>query len=368
MKLLRKLATIREIKEIKPIPGADKIEVAVVDGWECVVKKDENFHTGDMVIYIEIDSIMPKKPEFEFLAERKYRIKTIKLRKQVSQGLVLPLSFLPSTKYKLNDDVTKILGITKYDTELEQEMKIANDTKVNPIIKYLLRFNFFRKLYNKYRGTRIRKGNFPSWIVKTDEERIQNLPDLFEQLKRDKIELVATEKIDGTSSTYFYRNSEFGICSRNMKLDKDTKCYFKGKSPYYEIANQLNIETVLKSIAKEFHKEAVVLQGEIIGEGIQGNKYHIDGYQFRAFNLILNGKKLDQIEMQSILEPYDIKCVDTVNAHLKLEGELTETPFKYAKGKSLLLKTQNREGIVLRNYDRGISFKIINPEFLLEEA
>lgn len=112
---MRKLATIREIAEIKPIPDADRIEVARIDGWEVVVSKKDNFHVGDRVVYVEIDSKMPETPEYEFLKSRKYVVKTIVMRGQVSQGLVMPLSVLPIGEYKLGQDVTGILGITKYD-------------------------------------------------------------------------------------------------------------------------------------------------------------------------------------------------------------------------------------------------------------
>ena len=106
----RKLAHIEIIEELREIPGADKIEVAKVLGWECVVKKGE-FKKGDIVVYVEVDSIMPDKPEYEFLRDRKFRIRTIKLKGQVSQGLVLPC---PSSLGFVGDDVTDILGITKY--------------------------------------------------------------------------------------------------------------------------------------------------------------------------------------------------------------------------------------------------------------
>lgn len=219
---MRKLATIRTIANIKPIPNADRIEVAQIDGWEVIISKSDNFSQGDKVVYIEIDSKMPKTPEYDFLKSRRYVVKTIKLRGQVSQGLVLPLAVLPSGNYKVGDDVTEILGVTKYDPEAEQENAIvAENKKQNPIIKYLMRFKWFRKLVIK----RTTKDKFPDWIKKTDEERIQNKPRLFEQLKADKTPLSVTEKVDGTSATYFLRKAkknkyEFGVCSRNKTSSK----------------------------------------------------------------------------------------------------------------------------------------------------
>lgn len=190
---MRKLATIRMISEKRPIEGADRIEVAVVDGWEVVVKKDE-FQIGENVVYIEIDSIVPEREEFEFLRERKFRVRTIRLRKQISQGLILSMSILPHRRFGVGDDVTNILGIKKYDPEAEQEAKLLNtkESKVkNPIIKFMLKFGWFRKLYLK---PKTRKGGFPIWIVKTDEERIQNKTAMFNIEKDLETEFEVTEK------------------------------------------------------------------------------------------------------------------------------------------------------------------------------
>jgi len=124
---MRNLASIQKITELRPIKGADKIEVAQILGWEVVVKKDE-FKVNDLIVYIEVDSIVPEKSEFEFLRERKFRVRTIKLRKQISQGIAFPLNILPEKKRKLSEnfDVTEILGITKYDPQLQEESKLKD--------------------------------------------------------------------------------------------------------------------------------------------------------------------------------------------------------------------------------------------------
>lgn len=357
---MRRLATIRKVSDLRPIEGADRIEVALVDGWEVVVKKDE-FQVGDSVVYIEIDSIVPEREEFEFLRERKFRVRTIKLRKQISQGLILPLSILPKGKYKLEDDVTDILGIKKYDPEAEQEAKLLNskEKKVkNPIIKFMLKFNWFRKLYLK---PKTRKGGFPTWIVKTDEERIQNKTAMFNIEKDLGTEFEVTEKIDGQSGTYYLKKNgnkyDFGVCSRNILLTKEDN------SSYWTIARQLYIKDVLGSLIG--NADRIVLQGEILGDGIQGNKYKVSGYDFYAFNLIIDGKKIDTIEMFKILSEYCIKTVPILETHFKMKDSISEM-VDYAKGNSLLLK-RRREGVVIRSYTRNISFKVINPEFLLEE-
>lgn len=223
---MRKLATIRTIANIKPIPNADRIEVAQIDGWEVIISKSDNFSQGDKVVYIEIDSKMPKTPEYDFLKSRKYVVKTIKLRGQVSQGLVLPLAVLPPGDYKVGDDVTEILGVTKYDPEAEQENAIvAENKKRNPIIKYFMRFKWFRKLVIK----RTVKDKFPDWIKKTDEERIQNKTGLFEQLKTNKTQLSVTEKVDGTSAPIF--DNEF-VIPEEWEIS-DIVHYVQGKSQIY---------------------------------------------------------------------------------------------------------------------------------------
>lgn len=359
---MRHLATVRTITDIRPIPDADKIEVAQVDGWECVVAKTDGFKIGDKVVYIEIDSIVPDRPEFEFLRDRKFRVRTIKLRKQVSQGLVLPLSILPSGKtYNINDDVTEVLGIKKYDPQAEQEAKLlesnAHKTKIwYP--KFLMRFKWFRNLV-----TKPKKGGFPSWIVKTDEERIQNKTAMFNIEKENGTEFSVTEKIDGQSGTFFLecigkKKYEFGVCSRNIRLSTPNG------SSYWTIARTLEIEKCLKSLIEDHNR--IVLQGEIIGTGIQGNKYKVDGYDFYAFNLIIDGKKINTEEMTNVLALYGIKSVPIVEKNMKLKDTVQEM-VEYAKGKSVLLPSQKREGIVVRNYERNISFKVINPDFLLAE-
>jgi len=358
---MRKLASVREIKEIRPIENADAIETAIVDGWECVVKKSENFKAGDKVVYIEIDSIVPERPEFEFLRERKFRVRTIKLRKQVSQGLVLPLNILPQGDYNLDDDVTDILGVRKYDPEgeLEQQLITKEVKKVkNPIIKFMLKFKWFRKLYlpkKEFKG-------FPTWIVKTDEERIQNKTRMFEIEKELGTKFIVTEKLDGQSATYFLERVKgklkFGVCSRNVNLSNDSN-----NSSYWAIARDLHIKEILEQLIGD--AESIVLQGEIIGEAIQGNKYKIKGYDFYAFNLIIGGEKIHTIKMEEILRDYCIKTVPILENNFTLKDTIADM-VEYSKGNSVLLKTK-REGVVIRNYDRSISFKVINPDFLLSE-
>lgn len=203
---MRKLASVEIIDKLEPIPNADRILKATVKGWECVVSKSDNFQVGDKIIYIEVDSILPARPEFSFLKERKYRVRTIKLRKQISQGLILPLSYLKGN-YAVGDDVTKELGIKKYDPQAEAEKEVVRKAVkakgfFAPLINFMMRYRWFREFYGKLV---VQNCNFPTDICsKTDEERIQNLPTLFKKLQVDKTPLTATEKIDGCHS---YRSS-----------------------------------------------------------------------------------------------------------------------------------------------------------------
>ena len=175
--MTRKLAHIEYITDIQPIPKADLIAVATVLGWKVVVKKGE-FKVGDKVVYVEVDSIMPALPQYEFLKERKYRIRTIKLKGQVSQGLVLPLSSLPEgwKKLSIGQDVTDALSIVKYDPQAEDE----SSQNTSSFVKFMKRFKWYRKFFmNK------KKGGFPDWIKKTDEERIQNMPQILSDYRHD---------------------------------------------------------------------------------------------------------------------------------------------------------------------------------------
>lgn len=358
---MRQLATIRTIASTRPIQGADRIEVAQVDGWECVVKKGE-FEVGQHIVYVEVDSVMPERPEFEFLRDRKFRVRTIKLRGQVSQGLVLPLDILPAGNYKLGDDVTELLGVTKYDPQAQQEALLLTKqpkTPTNPVVKFLMRFKWYRRLFMKPK----RKGGFPDWIVKTDETRIQNLTTLFDIERKKGTLFSVTEKVDGQSATYFLqkisrRKYEFGVCSRNIRLGTPDN------SSYWTIARKYDIENVLKKLIGEY--QTIVLQGEICGDGIQGNKYHISGYDLFAFNLIYPDHKCTTAEIKETLAPFGIKSVPIVEEGKALPETIAEL-VEYSKGKSVVRKEQKREGVVMRNVQNNISFKVINPDFLLAE-
>lgn len=364
---MRKLATIRKIKEIYPIPNADRIEVAVIDGWQCIVNKSDGFKVGDLVVYIEIDSVLPDKPEFEFMRKYKFRVKTIKLRGQVSQGLVLPISVLGTNPYCEGADVTETLGIKKYDPESAQEkvwwQKLAVQNKIEfPWwLKPFKRIGFIRNWWiNKHKTV----DDFPDFIKKTDEERIQNMPILFDSLKKRGIVLCVTEKLDGTSATYFLKDGKFGVCSRNKWILKEDD------SPYWQMAKKYEIEQFLRGVYDSFyHKpKLLVLQGEIIGHGIQSNKYHMSDRSLFAFNFIIDGKRCDYHDMKEYLEYSSINVVPDLGNIIVLPNQEIQDLVELSKGRSLYRDGKEpREGIVCRNELEHVSFKVINPDFLLKE-
>lgn len=360
---MRKLASLRRISDIRPIDNADFIEVCVVDGWEVVTKKGQ-FNIGDLIVYIEIDSKVPENDDFEFLRDRGFNVKTIKLRKQVSQGLIMPTGILPFDVYQEGDDVTDKLGITKIETKSDIEANKVSIQKTPKWFRKLMRFVWFRKLIgDRHLAKLSKKSLFPDWIKKTDEERVQNIPRLYNEMHEDYKMFTITEKLDGQSATYglkkgFFRD-EFVVCSRNIKRPHNDN------SSFWQINDQHGMMAVLKSMANQYSKQNIVLQGEVIGQGIQGNKYNKVGYEFYAFNLIIDGHKVNYLTMESILDRYGIKCVPLIDDKFLLPGTINEI-VDYATRKSLVNKSINQEGIVARSGD--VSFKVINPDFLLKEC
>lgn len=263
---------------------------------------------------------------------------------------------------ELGTDVTEIIGITKYDPQSQQETQLLTKQPQLPkssVAKLLMRFKWYRKLFMKSKH----KGGFPDWITKTDETRIQNLTRLFDVERKKGTKFSVTEKVDGQSATYYLRKVsrrkyEFGVCSRNIHLGTPDN------SSYWTVARKYDIENVLKKLIGEY--ETVVLQGEICGDQIQRNKYHISGYELFAFNLIYPDHKCSTAEIKDLLTPFGIKTVPIVEEGKVLPDSIAEL-VEYSKGKSTVRKEQKREGVVMRNVEKNISFKVINPDFLLAE-
>jgi len=334
---MRKLASIQLITNLEPIEGADWIEKATILGWQLVVKKGD-FKINDKVVYCEIDSILPDKPEFGFLKSRGMRIRTIRLRGTLSQGICFPLSILPNQEDVLvGKDVTEILGVTKYE----------------PPIPACL--------------SGIIKGTFPSFIPKTDETRVQILQNLLNKYEGERCYI--TEKIDGSSVTYYIKDGVFGVCSRNMELVEDLN------NSYWKVARAMDIENKLRKLNGNF-----AIQGELYGEGIQENKYRLKGQTAVFFNLF-DIDKFSYVSFylfQSILIDLDIPTVPVVEVNYFLERDIPTLI-----NKSLIRSALNpkiwAEGIVIRpieekldlllsneKFNNGrVTFKVINPEFLI---
>lgn len=362
---MRELASIQTISSIEPIHGADTIVKATVLGWSVVVKKDE-FKIGDLCIYIEIDSIVPEKAEFEFLRQRKFRVRTIKLKNTVSQGLCLPLSYLPKSKLKIKEglDVTTLMGLIKFDPEGDKEAKLLEQqatVKFKRLAKFMKRYKWYRVFMLKPNKT-----SFPKFITKTDEERCQRMPWLFEQEYGTKFSV--TEKEDGTSLTVFlvknpfkwmfWKPLLFGVCSRNIHLVKPDN------SVYWKIVKQEGIEGKMMKVYKDIKKD-LILQGEIIGAGIQENKYKLQGIHFHAFNVKIDNTRVSNEKMHEFCRGLGINTVTILDDAFTLP-ETMEELITYATDKSVLNSDELREGVVLRNADKNISFKVISPEFLLK--
>jgi RNA ligase (TIGR02306 family) len=348
---MRKLASIQTVNAAEPIPNADAIEKIRVLGWWVVVKKGE-FQPGDKLVYCEIDSLLPERAEFEFLRPNCYkpaqtdgtgaviqaagfRIKTIKLRGQVSQGICFPLSILPpGTATDDDTDVTEALAIRKWEPP-----QTGSSGRV--------------------------KGSFPGFLPKTDETRVQVLEKVIDRHRG--LTFYMTEKLDGTSFTAFIREGEFGVCSRNMLLDTTDEM-----STLVRIAKRLGLEERLRALSTARGFE-VAIQGEVIGPGVQQNKYALPEITLRVFNVfnVTAYRFLDHPDFLSATAEMGLEAVPQLGT-VELNHTVDEL-VSLSEGMSVLNAKAQREGIVLRPlaevedpYLGRLSFKAINPKFLLK--
>lgn len=377
----RALAYVVTVDETMPLEGYDRVKYARTNGWWCIVGKDE-VEVGDKAIYFEIDSLVPKNDErFAFMEKRNYRVKTQKMCKVVSQGLLMPLSLFPELgDLKVGTDVTKTLGIKYYEPE-DNARKRASDPNAkyksmgarHPKIaktkwyRWFMRREWGRRLMFVFFGKKKDKKNtFPAWVVKTDEERCQNQPWRFKEGNDQK--WIVTEKIDGTSTTATYRKGRkygFYICSRNVVFDKpDKKCYYE-TNVYTEMAEKYHFEDVLKDIVDKFELEWATIQGETYGAGIQKRDYTMTGHYFVAFNLIFSDRgRLNSYDARDILAHYDIPFVPLICDDYVLPATVEEM-LEYAEGVSAI-DGLPREGVVLRSQDGVDSFKAVSNSFLMK--
>lgn len=366
---MRKLATIRVIQSVEPIQGKDRVELAHVDGWTCMVSKADGFKAGSKCIFCEPDSVFPAIEQWAFLAKYKYRIKTQKFKDSLgvavySQGLVLPLTALKGyvkehdDLFKVGDDVTKALGITQYEETMDKEPQ----TKKPKYYNFLMRFAIFRKLLLPKKVL----GKFPDFIKKTDEERIQNCPNI---LKTDTV-WTATEKVDGQSGTFavvrhrrlFKDKYEFIVCSRNFRLNRPDNSSYWSVAKKYDIKNKL-IELMNGDVKCDW----VAIQGECIAPNVQKNKYKVKEADLYVFNLIYPEGRVSSLLGKQVIEDLGMKWVPIVCANIRIDNMSVEDILEYATGESKLVKGL-REGIVFRSGDGKLSFKAVSPEFLIKHG
>lgn len=349
---MRKLASIRRIDNLKPIEGADAIECAAIGGWSVVVKKGE-FAVGELAVYFEIDSWIPtelapflskgKEPR-EFEGVKGERLRTVKLRGQLSQGLLVPIEILrskvggPDFEF-IGDcedmDVTELLGIKKWEKPMNAQL------------------------------AGMARGNFPSLIPKTDQERAQNLVKEIVAANEKGTQFEITEKLEGSSMTVYRLRGEFGVCSRNMDL-KETE-----GNTFWQVAREDDINA--KMIAVDEHWDFAI-QGELIGPGIQGNIYNLSKPEFRVFDVydIQAGEYLDPPARRALIDHMGLRHVPVLASHATLYDTLgiTDMPqlLKYAEGKSVMgLIGCEREGVVFKEVRGGFTFKAISNKYLLGE-
>lgn len=410
---VRELCYVVKIDDIKPIEGKDRVECAVVGGWTIMVKKDE-FKPGDLAIYFEIDSKVPEKEPFLFLEQKHYKIKTQKYKTPSgqfwSQGLIMSAKDFGWEKkedgiydnkqncHKLEDEsrfLTQILEVT-YADAFDNVRKSNGPDKYKRMaarhpelfkkdfIKWLYRKSWGKKLLFVFFGRSAKKTDWPNWVVKTDEERIQNLPNLFPP---DDTPWMATEKIDGTSTTFTLKKGLFNkytflVCSRNVVFDKPDKNCFYETNVYTEMAEKYNMEEVLKKLFntpslwlrsdRDESLSFITIQGETYGGSIQKRNYNTDKHDLKVFNLIYGYKKgktvrvvrANPLEMERILKVFSIPTVPIVDEKFYLP-QTCEELVKMADGPSAI-DGEMREGLVFRTYDGLRSFKAVSNPFLLK--
>lgn len=373
---MRKLATIRKIADIQPIDGADKIELAKISGWQVVIAKDVGHKIGDKVVYCEIDSYLPIQPEFEFLRKTSYkkmsngdegfRLKTIRLRGEISQGLIIPLNdasilaarlaneqedpddyFMMFSEMELGTDITNLLGIVKYDPPVPAQL--AGKAK----------------------------GSFPGFIPKTDQERVQNIDvdkrqfiyEYDDKGKKSVFEkrYFITEKLDGSSFTCYYRDGEFGVCSRNLELIETED------NTFWQVARKLDLENKLKSVSDEVGN--IALQGELIGPGIQKNMYGLTEPTVKFFDVFSIDKRkyLPFTDTHKLIHAMQLESVPLLQAKpaVFLPDSIDEI-LELAEGKTREWKGNQfrkaeREGIVfVEDSPSRFTFKAISNKYLLK--
>lgn len=338
---MRKMATIRKIDNIRPIVDADAIECAVVGGWTVVVKKGE-YTVGDLAVYCEIDSFVPTtiapfltKPGHyakTFEGVEGERLRTVKLRGQLSQGLLLPMQVAVGSEE--GADVSDILGIKKYEAPIPAAL--AGEVK----------------------------GMFPSRIPKTDQERIQNLSVELTEWMAEELHWEVTEKLDGSSMTVYMLDGEVGVCSRNLDLKRNPD------NSLWRAAIKHKLEEKLAGYGN------IAIQGELVGNGIQGNIYKMRDQDFYVYDIydIDAGRYFTPADRKMFVQALDLLHCPVLAYSANLVDTLGITNMdqilKFAEGHSVMgdIVGPTREGLVFKCHEKQVSFKAISNKFLMKHG
>lgn len=376
----RELAYIVKVLETKDIEGYDKVHLVTLLGWKCVAPV--NIHKGDLVVYFEIDSLLPKDDNrFSFLASKKFRIKAIKICGVVSQGLILPLSDFPELKgCKEGDFVTDKLHVEKYDPDAINECSVKSKVSdfqravdrhpkifKNPIVKYLMKYKSARWLFSKIFVKKKDKCSWPEWLPKTGSERIQNMPHLF----GCKDKYIITEKVDGASTSFILNEKDkYIVCSHNVikNPEKDSDgCNFYKSNVWTESGVNYNIESVLRSLKKEHKLKTVAIQGETYGDGIQKRNYSLKNnkHGFVVFHIWFDGVRQPIKDMIAICDKYNIPHVHVYNYEYSIPDTVEQIIEDVDKSKSNI-DGGDIEGFVFYSQDGQQNFKCVSPNFLLK--
>lgn len=339
---MRKLVTIQEIAGVRPIEGADAIELVLIMGWQCVAKKGE-FKKGEFCVYFEVDSYLPLDERYEFLRRTSYRnndymgegfrVKTITFRGELSQGLALPLSLFPELSGQpQGEDVSELLSVRKWEMP-----EVAGSSGIDI-------------------------GDKPYGIPTTDETRLQSLPEFLEAFKGKSYYI--TTKMDGTSCSVYVKDGKIGVCGRNKEYKEDADTC----SMWAWVIKQ-GLKSKLIAL-----NENIAIQGEFCGAGIQKNRLRLAEPTLYVFDIVrLDGdRKVGLLDMQNYCSRLDLNMVPIEesgdNFDYTLDELLEKARGKYASG-------LDKEGIVVRTQDVGydpalrhkMSFKVINNDFLKKE-
>ena len=344
---MRKLASIQRIWKIEPIEGADRIELAHILGWQCVVNKGQ-FREMDLAVYFEVDSFLPIAPEFEFLRASSYRktdimgegfrLRTMKFRGQISQGLLLPVSAFPAipADAELGTDVTEILGVKKW--EIEERITTG--------------------------GTMI--GTLPYDIPHTDETRVQAEPDLIQAFAG--LEYYISTKMDGSSHSVGIDENGFHVTGHNYEYKDD------GNSPFYELVKSMDLQAKMEAFATANNLSTFTIQGELCAPGIQKNRLKLTKPAWYVFTIRENGKRVGLTRMLEVCEKLQLESVP-------IEEIGTDLPVKYPTVEALLERADGnypkggkKEGIVIRPTEPvycelvsgALSMKVVSSKYLLK--